>query len=65
MQIVEVALEICLVVPPGQPIHAGCRVALERKEGHSEQAGTDVVEERGEPFLLPLPCDFSYAVQRS
>jgi hypothetical protein len=64
MQIGEVALEICLVVPPGQPINTRCRVALEREEGHPEQAGTDVVEERGEPFLLPLPCDFSYAVQR-
>ena len=50
--------------PPGQPINTRCRVALEREEGHPEQAATDVVEERGEPFLLPLPCDFSYAVQR-
>jgi hypothetical protein len=65
MQIVEVALEICLVVPPGQPVYTGCRIALERIEGHSEQAGTEVVEERSEPFLLSLPCDFSYAVQRS
>jgi hypothetical protein len=64
-QIVEVALEICLVIPPGQPIHAGRRVALEREEGLPEQAWTDVVEERVEPFALPFPCDFLYAVQRS
>jgi len=24
----------------------------------------DVVEERGEPLLLPFPCDFPYALQR-
>jgi hypothetical protein len=24
----------------------------------------DVMEERGELFLLPLPCDLTYALQR-
>jgi CheY-like chemotaxis protein len=27
-------------------------------------AGSDVVEERSEPLLLPLPCSLPYALQR-
>jgi hypothetical protein len=32
VQILEIALEVCLVVLPAQPIHAGCCVLLEFEE---------------------------------
>jgi hypothetical protein len=50
----EPGLELCLVVPPCQSVHAGCSVSLEREERQPEQVDADMVEERGEPFLLPL-----------
>ena len=64
MQVLEIALEVCLVVLPRQPIHAGRGVLLEFEERLLEQFDADVVEERGEPLLLPFPCGFPYAFQR-
>jgi hypothetical protein len=53
VQINKLVLEIDLVAPPCHPVHAGCRVSLKRKERKPEQIDADMVEERGEPFLLP------------
>ena len=39
------------------------RFPLEREEGRPQQFGSDVVEECGEPFLLPVLCHLPYAVQ--
>src|SRR3954451_22412255 len=64
VQISEVSVKVCLVVLPGQPVHPRRGGPLEIEERHSEQVEADVVEERGEPFLLPLPCGLPYAVQR-
>jgi hypothetical protein len=64
MQILEIALKVCLVVLPRQPIHAGCSIRLEFEERFFEQIDVDVVEERGEPLLLPFSRDFPYAFQR-
>src|SRR6185312_13874151 len=64
MQILEIALEVCLVVLPCQSIHTRGGVFLECGECLFEQVDVDVVEERGEPLLLPLLCDFPYAFQR-
>ena len=64
VQILDPALEVCLVVLPRQPVHAGRGVPLEREERQPEQGEAEVVEERGEPFLLPVPCGLPYAVQR-
>ena len=64
VQISEVSVKVCLVVLPGQPVHPRRGVPLEIEERHSEQVEADVVEERGESFLLPLPCGLPYAVQR-
>jgi hypothetical protein len=36
----------------------------EREERHPECVDADVVEERGELLLLPLPCCLPYALQR-
>jgi hypothetical protein len=63
VQVPEVALEICFVVAPYQSIHSGCGVLLEFMERLLQPVDTDMVEERGEPVLLPFPCDFPYALQ--
>jgi hypothetical protein len=64
MQVLELALEPCLVVLPRQPIYARRGILLEFVERLFEQFDTDVMEERGEPLLLPFLCDFPYALQR-
>ena len=64
MQIPEPRLKFCLVVLPCHSIHAGSCSTLETIERYSECIDTDMVEKRGEPFLLPLPCGLPYAVQR-
>ena len=64
VQILELRLKVCPVVPPHQPVHAGCSVSLECEERQPEQVDADMVEERGESFLLPLLSDLPYAAQR-
>jgi hypothetical protein len=64
VQVLELALEVYLVVLPRQPIHARCSVLLEFEERLFEQVDADMVEERGEPLLLPFPRHFPYAFQR-
>jgi hypothetical protein len=64
MQISEVSVKVCFVGPPRQPVHAGCGIAFEREERLPEQIDAEVVEERGELLLLPLPCGLPYAVER-
>jgi hypothetical protein len=64
VQRLDPVIEVCLVGPPGQPVHAGGGVALEREERLPEQARAEVVEERGEPFPPPLPRGSSHAAQR-
>ncbi len=64
MQVLEIALEVCLIGSPRQPVHAGCGIFFEFKERRSEMVDADVMEERGEPLLLPFACSFPYAFQR-
>src|SRR6266852_9900884 len=64
MQVLEIALKVLLVVPTCQPVHPRCSILLEFKECLFEVIDTDVVEERGELLLLPLPCSLPYALQR-
>jgi len=64
VQIREVSLKVCRVVLPRQPVHAGGGIAPEREERFPEQIDAEVVEERGEPFLLPVPCGCPDTVQR-
>ncbi len=63
MQILEMALKVCLIVPPCQAVHSRCRVLFEFEERLFEMRRADVVEERGELLLLPLPCCLPYAFQ--
>jgi hypothetical protein len=64
VQVLKLALEVCLVVLPRQPIHARRGILLEFVERLFEQVDADVVEERGELLLLPFLRDLPYAVQR-
>ena len=63
-RVLEPRLKVCLVVPPRHAIHPGSGLAPERVERRPQRVDIDMVEERGEPFLLPLPCGLPYAVQR-
>ena len=62
MQFLKMALKVCLVVPPCQAVHSRCRVLLEFEERLFEVIGADVMEERGELLLCPLPCYLPYAL---
>jgi hypothetical protein len=64
MQILEMTLKVCRIVPPCQAIHSRCRVLFEFEERLFEVVRADVVEERGELLLIPLPCYLPYAFQR-
>ncbi len=63
MQILEASLQIMAVILPRHAIDARSRLALEREVGFLELGGVDVVQERGEPFLLLQPRGLPYAVQ--
>src|SRR6267142_6181505 len=56
MQTLEIVLKVCLIVPPCQAVHSRCRVLFEFEERLFEVIGADVVQERGELLLCPLPC---------
>jgi hypothetical protein len=64
MQISEVSVKVCFVGPPRQSINTRCGIFLKFEECLVEQLDADVVEERCEPLLLPLPCSLPYALQR-
>src|SRR5580704_12566998 len=55
MQILDPEFEVRLVILPRHAIHARGGFALKRVERHPERIDIDMVEERGELFLLPLP----------
>ena len=61
VQFLDPAIQVLLVGLPYHAIHAGRGVALHRVKRRSQHGGVDMVQERCEPFLLPLPCDFPYA----
>src|SRR5215510_10296040 len=56
MQISEVSFKVCFVGLPRQPVHSGCGIAFEREERFPEQIHAEVMEERSELLVLPLPC---------
>ena len=56
VQVREPRLEVCLVVRPRQAIHTRGGISLQRVECHPQRIDVDVMQECGEPFLLPLPC---------
>ena len=64
VQVLEIAPEGRLVLRPCQPIHAGSGVLFEFVEGVLKPVDGEMVEERGELLLPPLPCGLPYALQR-
>jgi hypothetical protein len=64
MQIRKIALKVCRIVLPPQPIHSRGRVLFQFEERLFEKIRADVVEQRSELILLPLPCCLPYALQR-
>src|SRR5215471_12801468 len=64
VEVREIALEVRLVVLPCHPVHARSGLALEREERRPECVEVEMVEKRGEPLLLPVPCGLPYAAQR-
>src|SRR5205807_1739444 len=63
MQVREVALKVLLVVAPSQSVHTRGGMLFEGKERRFEQIGAEVVQERGEPLLLPFLRSQPYAFQ--
>ena len=64
VQILEVALEVCIVLLPCQTIDASSRVLLKFIKRVLKQIDGQMVEERSELLLLPLPCGFPHTLQR-
>jgi len=64
VEVLEIPPEVRLVVLPCHPVDTGGGFAFERVERRPERVDVDMVEKRGEPLLLPLPCSLPYAVQR-
>jgi len=64
VEVLEVGLEVRLVVLPCHPVHARSGLALEREERRPECVDVEMVEKRGEPLFLPVPCSLPYAAQR-
>src|SRR6266542_3710206 len=64
VQVPDPSIEIPFVGLPYHAVHAGRGVTLDRVERRPEHGGVDMVQERCEPLLLPLPCCLPYATQR-
>src|SRR5262252_9967310 len=64
VEVLEIGLEVRLVVLPCHPVHARSGLALEREERGPECVDVEMVEKRGEPLFLPVPCSLPYAAQR-
>src|SRR6202048_1803180 len=62
--VLKIPPEVRPVVLPCHPVAAGGGFAFERVERRPERVDVDMVEKRGEPLLLPLPCGLPYAGQR-
>ena len=63
LQVLKVALQARLVVLPCHTVHPGRGTALGREERIPQQVDGDVMRQRGELLLLPLPCCVPYAIQ--
>ena len=64
MQVRELTLEVCFVVPPRYSVDPGGRVLGYRIERVPQSFRCDVVQERGELLLLVAPCSYPYAIPR-
>jgi len=65
VQVLKPALQVLPVGLPGHAVHPRCGLRTQRPVGLTKVLDRDVVQERGEPCLLVLLCDFAHAVQRT
>ena len=64
MQVLDPTIEVLLVGLPRHAVDARRGVTFHRIKRRSQHLGVDMVQERGELLLLPLPCGLPYAFQR-
>jgi hypothetical protein len=64
VEVLEIGLEVRLVVLPCHPVRARSGLALEREERRPQCVEVEMVEKRGEPLFLPVPCSLPYPAQR-
>src|SRR5271155_2335540 len=64
MQVLNPAIEVAFVGLPCHAVHAWRGVTLHRVKRRFQHGGVDMVQERSELLLLPLPCGLPYAFQR-
>src|SRR5438477_10061367 len=63
MQIHKVGFEVLRVLLPRYTVHSGGRVPLKPEIGIPEKIDVHMVEQRGEPLLLPFLCYFPYTLE--
>src|ERR1700680_2667874 len=63
MQVHYVGFKVLRIFLPRDPVHPRRRIPLEPEIGILEQVDAHMVEQRGEPFLLPCLCCLPYTVQ--
>lgn len=64
VQVLDQSIKVRLIGSPRHPIHTGSSISPKCVESRSQCFRVEMVEERSELFLLPLPCGIPYAVQR-
>jgi hypothetical protein len=64
VKVIDPAIEVLLVIRPYLAVDTWSRVAPDGEECGPQHRRVDMVEERCELLLLPLPCGLPYAFQR-
>jgi hypothetical protein len=59
----EIVLQVLPVVLPRHPVHSRCSLGADRPVGRPEAVEVDMVQQRGEPCILVLPCYFTHTIQ--
>src|SRR5437867_417250 len=63
MQVPDVGFEVLRIILPRDPVHPRRRIPLEPGIRILEQVDAHMVEQRGEPFLLPCLCYLPYTIE--
>jgi len=63
MEVDEPSLQAGRVLLPRHAIHARRRLPLQGEKARPEQINGQMVEQRGEPFLLPILCRLPHTAQ--
>jgi hypothetical protein len=63
MEVFEAGLEVFSIRPPCDAVHTSCGIPLQPVIGRAQEIDANMVEQRSELSLLPLPCGLPYTVQ--